>query len=146
MDVVSELVVAFGLGCLLLAALFVRRLLIVRGGGTVEMSMRLYRRRRGRGWALGLVRFAGNRLLWYRMFSFAPRPNRVLSRQDLSVVGRREPSGKERLALMSESVVVECATRSGPVELAMGRAALTGFLSWLESAAPGVDHPPYTAH
>lgn len=143
MDVVPQLLVGVGVVCLLLALLFVRRLLIVRGGGTVEVSMRLYRRRRGRGWALGLVRFAGDRLLWYRMFSLAPRPNRILSRHDLRVVTRRDPSGKERLALMSESVVVECATRRGPVELAMDAAAVTGFLSWLEASAPGVDHPPY---
>jgi len=145
MDVVAGLVAALAAGCLLLAALFVRRLLIARGGGTVEVSMRLYRRRRGRGWALGLVRFAGDRLLWYRMFSLAARPTRVLSRHDLTVVARRNPSGKERLALMSESVVVECTSRRGTVELAMETAALTGFLSWLESAAPGIDHPPYNA-
>lgn len=143
MDVVSEVGIAVAAGCLLLVALFARRLLISRSDGTVEVSMRLYRRRRGRGWSLGVVRFAGDRLLWYRMFSLAPRPNRVLSRQDLTVVARRNPSGKERLALMAESVVVECATREGPLELAMDTAALTGFLAWLEAAAPGADHPPY---
>ncbi|TQS44152.1 DUF2550 domain-containing protein [Cryptosporangium phraense] len=121
---------------LLLAVLFVRRLLIARSGA-VELSVRLYRARLGRGWALGLARFAGDQLRWYRLFSFSPWPRRVLTRRDLVVVGRRDPSEQETLALLTGSVVLECTDRSGPVELAMSGSALTGFLSWLESAAPG---------
>jgi hypothetical protein len=121
---------------LLLAVLFVRRLVIARAGA-VELSVRLYRARMGRGWALGLARFAGDQLRWYRLFSFSPWPGRVLTRRDLVVVGRRDPSEQETLALMTGSVVLECADQAGPVELAMSGSALTGFLSWLESAAPG---------
>jgi hypothetical protein len=44
--------------------------------------------------------------------------------------------------LPAEAAVIEL--RDGPltVELAMGSAALTGFLAWLEAAPPGfpVDH------
>ncbi len=128
----------------LLLALFVRRLLIARGGSVV-ISVRLYRGRSGRGWALGLARYAGDHLHWYRMFSLAARPRRVLTRQDLTVVQRREPSDRETVALMTGSVVLECSTVTGPVELAMTGSALTGFLSWLESAAPGGKYPPYAA-
>ncbi|MFI5956786.1 DUF2550 domain-containing protein [Cryptosporangium sp. NPDC051539] len=120
----------------LLAVLFVRRLLIARSGA-VELSVRLYRARMGRGWALGLARFAGDQLRWYRLFSFSPWPRRVLTRRELVVVGRRDPSEQETLALLTGSVVLECTDRTGPVELAMSGSALTGFLSWLESAAPG---------
>jgi hypothetical protein len=130
-------------GILFLMALFARRLLIARGGGTIEVSVRLYRRQHGRGWALGLARFAGDKLLWYRMFSLAVRPRVVISRKDLHVVDRREPSGSERVALLAGSVILECKTASGPIEVAMDSAALTGFLSWLESAAPGSS--PYAA-
>jgi hypothetical protein len=126
---------------LVLAILFVRRMLIARGGA-VELSVRLYRARSGRGWSLGLARFAGDHLRWYRMFSFSPRPRRVLTRRTLVVLGRREPSDQETVALMTGSVVLECSTESGPVELAMTGSALTGFLSWLESAAPGGAYPP----
>ena len=121
---------------LLLVALFVRRLAISRAGA-IELSVRLYRTRLGRGWALGLARFSGDQLRWYRLFSFSPWPRRVMTRRELVVVGRRDPSGQETLALMTGSVVLECADRGKPVELAMSGSALTGFLSWLESAAPG---------
>ncbi len=135
--------IVLGTGLVLLAVLFGRRLWIARNG--VEVSVRLYRRQSGRGWSLGMAKFSGDKLLWYRMFSFAPRPRRVLNRKKLNVVARRNPSGTERLALMSDSVVVELDTEQGPVELAMDTAALTGFLSWLEAAAPGAGYPPYAA-
>jgi hypothetical protein len=129
---------------LLLGALFVRRLVIARSGA-VELSVRLYRGRLGRGWALGLARFAGDQLRWYRLFSFSPWPRRVLTRRALVVVGRRDPSEQETLALMTGSVVLECDDGGKPVELAMSGSALTGFLSWLESAAPGSTPPGHAA-
>lgn len=134
--VLEAVALLFLVGFGLLAVLFVRRVLIARSGA-VELSVRLYRARSGRGWALGLARFAGDQLRWYRLFSFSPWPRRVLTRRELVVVGRRDPSEQETLALMTGSVVLECADRNGPVELAMSGSALTGFLSWLESAAPG---------
>ena len=136
MSLLEDLGVVLAIGLLLLGALFVRRVVLTRGG-VVEVSVRLYRGRPGRGWALGLARFVGDSLLWYRLFSLSPRPNRVLSRTDLVVLRRREPSDRETIALPTGSVVLECATATGPVELAITRRALTGFLSWLESAAPG---------
>jgi len=121
-----------------LGAFLVRRITLLRGGGTVEMSLRLYPDgQHGRGWALGVGRFVGDELQWFRTFSLSPRPKRVLSRHDLSVTGRRRPIGGESLALMSGSIVLACANPSGPVDLAMTEAAETGFLSWLESAPPG---------
>jgi len=134
--VLEGVALLFALGFGLLAVLFARRVLIARSGA-VELSMRLYRARLGRGWALGLGRFSGDQLRWYRLFSISPWPSRVLTRRDLVVVGRRDPSEQETLALMTGSVVLECTDRTGPVELAMSGGALTGFLSWLESAAPG---------
>ena len=134
--VLEAVALLFALVFLLLGVLFVRRLVIARSGA-VEVSIRLYRGRLGRGWALGLARFAGDQLRWYRLFSFSPWPRRVLTRRDLVVIGRRNPSEQETLALMTGSVVLECTDQKGPVELAMSGGALTGFLSWLESAAPG---------
>ena len=145
MDYLQAIGATLAVGIGLLMALFVRRLLISRGGGTVEVSVRLYRKQHGRGWALGLARFSGDKLLWYRMFSLAFRPREILSRKNLNVLSRREPNGSERVALLSGSVILECQTEHGPVEVAMDSAALTGFLSWLESAAPGAGHPPFAA-
>ncbi|HEY0487131.1 MAG TPA: DUF2550 domain-containing protein [Mycobacteriales bacterium] len=130
--------VVAGLVIVGLGAFLVRRIALLRGGGTVEMSLRLHPDgHQGRGWALGVGRFVGDELQWFRTFSLSPRPKRVLSRYDLEVTGRRRPSGGEILALMHGSIVLGCSNPTGPVELAMTEAAETGFLSWLESAPPG---------
>jgi len=121
----------------LVIAFAVRRWVLGRTGGTVELSLRLRQGSHGRGWVLGTGRFVGDDLQWFRVFSLAPRPRRTLSRRDLTVVQRRVPSGPERLSLQAGMVVLECRSDAGAVQLAMGESALTGFLSWLESAAPG---------
>jgi hypothetical protein len=124
-----------------LGLIFLRREVISRRGGTIEMNMRLSNFMPGRGWAPGLGRFAGDELRWYRVFSFGLRPRRVLTRHSLRVEGRRAPEGAERLAMPDGWVVVRCVGRAGAttvaVELALAESALTGFLSWLEAAPPG---------
>jgi hypothetical protein len=131
--VITAVVVMGGLG-----AFLVRRITLLRRGGTVEMSLRLHPDgQQGRGWALGVGRFVGDELQWFRTFSLSPRPKRILLRHDLEVTERRKPTGGESLALMQGSVVLGCANPGGPLELAMTEAAETGFLSWLESAPPG---------
>src|SRR3954453_8010819 len=117
---------AVGVGVLVvlvgLAALFVRRGLFARGGGLIEVSVRLSSRVPGRGWAPGLGRFTGDELRWYRMFSFGVRPRRVLARHGLRVEQRRPPEGAERLAMPEGWVVVRCTglvRGGGAVELAL---------------------------
>ena len=82
--------------------------------GTIDLSLRLARKGNGRGWVLGVGRFEGDDLQWYRVFSLAPRPRRTLSRQTLEVRGRREPRGPETLALLAGAVVMECRAPDGP--------------------------------
>jgi hypothetical protein len=120
-----------------LCLLFFRRGFIARRGGTIELSLRLSTMVPGRGWSSGLARFAGDELRWYRIFSFAVRPRRVLSRRGLAVERRRPPAGEERLVLPSNWVVVRCVSHQAPVEIAMAATTLTGFLSWVEGAPPG---------
>jgi hypothetical protein len=138
-----------GIGALILflavAALFVRRALVAREGGTIKLNLRLSTVLRGRGWSPGYGLFAGDELRWYRMFSFAIRPRRVLSRRDLMVESRRLPDGPERLALPADWVILRCAGHDAPVEIAMASSTVTGFLSWLESAPPGADSPRLAA-
>jgi hypothetical protein len=119
------------------AALAVRRAVLSRSGGVVEMSLRLHSRSHGRGWVLGTGRYSGDDLQWFRVFSLAPGPRLRLSRRDLSVVGRRSPSRSEKMSLQEGMIVLQCSSASGPIEIAMGESAITGFLSWLESSAPG---------
>ncbi len=125
----------------ILVLIFARRALIARGGGTIGMSMRLSRYVDGRGWAPGFGRFVGDELRWYRMFSLGLRPRRLLSRYDLKVQRKRPPAGPERLVMPDGWVVVQCSRGTGrnggaDIELALAESALTGFLSWIESAPP----------
>lgn len=122
---------------LVLFALFVRRGLIARRGGTVEVSLRLSTMVVGRGWSPGLARFVGDQLRWYRVFSFGFRARRVLSRHGLAIESRRRPDASEQLVLPADWVIVRCVSHQAPVEIAMSENTLTGFLSWVEAAPPG---------
>ena len=126
-----------------LVVIYLRRRLLQRDGGTVEMSLRLNPRARGRGWALGIGRFVGDDLQWYRVFSLSTGPRRTFSRRDLVVLRQRPPERAESRALFDGAVVMECRSRSGgDVTLALGPSAVTGFLAWLEAGPPGATLPP----
>jgi hypothetical protein len=123
------------------ASIAVRRYLLERGGGTVECGLR-----RGAGsWRLGLASYQREELCWYGVFGISMRPSETFPRRDLTVASRREPSDVETASLGPGMIVVECeltTPAAGPaatrtVELALGEAALTGLLSWLEAAPPG---------
>jgi hypothetical protein len=124
-------------------ALVVRRRWITRDGGTFELSHRptpdaeAQRHESGRGWVLGLGRYSGGVLEFFRIFSLARRPLHVLDRSDLVYDGQREPTGAEAHSLYAGHVVVSCHSSTGQFELAMTPEAVTGFLSWMESAPPG---------
>jgi len=118
-------------------ALVVRRRWISRDGGTFEFSVRVRPDRAGRGWVLGVGRYSGDLLEWFRIFSLSPVPKRRFSRSELSYAGRRDPEGAESYSLYSGHTVVRCETPSGSLEVAMSPEALTGFLAWLEAAPPG---------
>ncbi|GHK01073.1 DUF2550 domain-containing protein [Streptomyces sp. NPDC003753] len=129
---------------LVLVGLFVfglRRRLIQRSGGTFDCSLRWNVPEEpdtsGKGWGYGIARYNGDRIEWFRVFSYAPRPRRVLERSAIEVAGRRAPEGEEELALLSDAVVLACHHRGTRLELAMSEDALTGFLAWLEAAPPG---------
>ena len=134
---------ADGAGVLLLLvllygiALVVRRRVLSRHGGTFEFSVRVRSGRAGRGWVLGLGRYSGGDLEWFRIFSLSPRPRLTFRRAELEYVGRRDPGGVESYSLYSGHVIVSCRTPTGLMEVAMSPEALTGFLAWLEAAPPG---------
>jgi hypothetical protein len=125
--------------CLVLLAVVWRRTLLRHRGATVDLCVR--DPAVSQGWALGIGRFTGDELEWFRLFSMAPRPRRSFHRADLSVVDRRRPTATELMSLMTSAVVVACRAPAGPVELAMSESAVTGFLAWLEAAPPGATLP-----
>jgi hypothetical protein len=142
------MILAFEVGFAIIVAgllgLFVfglRRRLIQRPGGTFDCSLRPApgesAEAGGKGWVYGVARYSGDRIEWFRVFSYAPRPRRVLERPGIEVLGRRAPQGSEELALLSDAVVLSCSHRGTRLELALSDDALTGFLAWLEAAPPG---------
>lgn len=123
-----------------LAWLVVRRLRVLRAGG-VHAALRTRLDSSGRNWQLGVGRYQGGEFAWFRVFSLRSGPDRVIQRRGLEIAGRREPAPPETYNMPVGAHVLHLRNGgSGPVpelELAMGPDALTGFLSWLESAPPG---------
>jgi hypothetical protein len=124
----------------------VRRILLEHGGGNVECGLR---RGQGEPWRLGLAAYTPDELRWFSAFGVRLRPDAVFARNTMAIVARRPATAAEETSVGSRAVVIECRvgretagngrrrTSAGPVELAMGEAALTGFLAWLEAAPPG---------
>jgi hypothetical protein len=127
------LLVAYG------AALVVRRRVISRSGGTFELSHRVRVSKPGRGWQLGMGRYSGNDLEWFRVFTLSRTPKRVWRRTDLTYESSHAPAGLEASAIYPDHLVVTCVSAGKPIELAMSPQSLIGFQAWLESRNPGTD-------
>ena len=130
------LLIAF---CLLLLA--IRQRWLNRLGGNFECSLRLRVTTPGAGWVLGVCRYSEGILEWFRFFSYWPRPRMTFSRSELRVLETRDPDPVEAVALSSDQTVVRVESPGHPgevSELAKSAESLTGLLSWLEAAPPGV--------
>ncbi|MGI8699092.1 MAG: DUF2550 domain-containing protein [Mycobacteriales bacterium] len=138
LDVTGLVVVLAGL---VVAGLALRRHLLRRRPGTIDVSVRLRRASHGRGWALGVGRYEDETLTWYRAVSFASRPGRTFPRAGFSIAGERRPTGPEALAMLADSVVLACVSDGVRVELAMSESALVGFRAWLLAVPPGAPPP-----
>ena len=74
--------------------------LLRRSGATLDLCLR-YPGTTATGWALGVAKLGDDRLLWYRVFSFAPRPKVSMPRFGFEVRERRRPAHAEGLSLMA---------------------------------------------
>ena len=138
--IVDVLGVVVLLPLLYILALVLRRRWIARDGGTFELSHRVAgdgNPGSGRGWVLGVGRYSGDLLEFFRIFSLSPRPRRRLDRATVTYLGQRVPQGMEVHAIYSGHVIIACSTPRGLVELALAPDALTGLLAWLEASPPG---------
>lgn len=135
-------------GLILITAVFVigalafRRVRLVRQGG-VDVALRVSPNDAGYGWHQGVGRYRGDGFAWFSLSSLRSGPDRILDRERLQIVERRGPTAPESYAVPSESIVLRCRTGVEELELAMRQDALTGFLSWLESAPPSTN--PWSA-
>ncbi len=121
-----------------LAAWYSLRWVRMRRGGGVSVALRWRPDEARSSWHLGLGRYEGDEFVWFRVWSLRTGPDRVFQRASMEIADRRDPSGTEAYAVPDGSIVLRCesATQEA-IEIAMGPGALTGFLSWLESAPPG---------
>jgi len=125
-----------GLVVIVLAYLVFRRVKLLRSGG-VHVALRTKLDDSGKGWHLGVGRYRGDEFSWFRVLSLRAGPDRVIRRRGLEIADRRDPSGWESYNLPAGSRVLRFRGTTPELEIAMGPDALTGFLSWLESAPPG---------
>ncbi|SDS79458.1 Protein of unknown function [Friedmanniella luteola] len=141
---------ALGLLVLLLALALVllagRRRYLARQGGTFECSLRLSTTTPGAGWVLGVGRYNGGELEWFRFFSFAWRPRKSFPRREVRVLETRDPDPVEAVSLYAEQRIVSfevVGDADGRAwSLALSPDSLTGLLSWLEAAPPGLSRLP----
>lgn len=144
-EVIVLVVLLLVLPLVLLAA---RRRWLARQGGTFECSVRLRTSTPGAGWVLGVGRYTEGSLEWFRFFSFSTRPRCTFVRNDVRVAETRDPDPVEAVSLYAGQSIVriervasrgaEEMTDEGPWDLAMGPGSLTGLMSWLEAAPPGL--------
>lgn len=129
------LLIALGLIALCWGILRWHRVLKIGG---VNVALRWRTDQADLDWHLGIGRYQGEEFVWFRVLSLRFGPDRVLSRDGLVIRRRREPTGQEVYTLPQGASILRCESSTGePLEIAMAPGALTGFLSWLESAPPG---------
>ena len=131
---------------LAVGGLYARRLLLQRGGASLDCALRVGKHRPGHGWHFGVVRYTPRHLQWFRTFSVAPHPKHMFVRRSFDIIGRRYPRNFELQSVPHGAVVLHCTARTldgrrVELELAVGERALTGMLAWLESSPPGAHQP-----
>lgn len=151
-EVVGIVLVLLGL-CLV--GLAVRRRWLARFGGTFECSMSRQVIRGSQAasgpttattpstrWVLGVARYSGEHLEWFRFFSLAWWPSHRFLRSDVAILNHRPPDSAEAVALYADQEIVTVSVGVGTDlvrrELAMTAESVTGMLSWLEAAPPGI--------
>lgn len=142
MDVISAvelllIVILLILGCGL-AGFWLRRRWLSRSGGSFACSFRASGRAPGTQWVLGVARYRGHELQWFPAFSLSLWPKRRFDRGLVRAGDQRLPDAAEASWLLEGQRIVSLHGPSEQVELAMAMDSLTGLLSWLEAAPPGM--------
>lgn len=115
-----------------LCGLLARQHNMLRSAGAIPLAVR---GRSGR-WQYGIARYVGVEMRWYRALGLGPRPTRVLRQGEVRLVSRRQPQPAELSSVPPAAVIIECSDGRGPMTMAFGESAYTGFVSWLEASAP----------
>ena len=135
MSVLDDLGIALLAISALCIALVVRRLLLRRGGAVLDLCVRP--RGADSHWVLGLARYSGDTLEWFRILGLSVRPSRSFRRDQIAVVDRRTPGRGEAANFVHGAVVLECVNNGARLDLALPTTAMNGFQAWLEALPPG---------
>ncbi len=88
-------------------------------------------------WALGVARYNGEKLEWFRFFSYSWEPRLSWLRNDIAVIETRMPDPVESISLYATHRIVRIVAEGHLYEVAMDAGSITGFMAWLEAAPPG---------
>lgn len=126
-----------------LFALSGRRRWITGQGGVFDCALQLFGEETGVGWSLGLGRYRGPELQWFRAFSLSLKPRLRFLRGQTHFVNRRGPRAMEAVVLFDDSCILTVvdAISGEEYNLAMTNDAAMALVSWLESAPPGAYLP-----
>ncbi|MDO5735151.1 MAG: DUF2550 domain-containing protein [Propionibacteriaceae bacterium] len=124
--------------------LYARRRWLTGQGGLFDCAHRITDGVPGSGWILGLARYRGDRLEWFRAFSLGLRPSLSLQRGMTTYEHQRPANGLEQVVLFEDSRVILVKDRitSREYSLAMDGDTTMGLITWLESAPPGSHYIP----
>ncbi len=86
----------------------------------------------GAEWQHGIAQFGRDRLVWWRTFSLAPRPERVWSRTELTIVDRAPSAQVDHDG--HQLVVLHCRHGVDAFQVLISGPAVAGLVSGLESA------------
>lgn len=107
-------------------------------------SCEICRRLPGNGsrWALGVARYCGDNLLWYKLISLSFRPTVTIRRSMTRLVDHRQPSPQDRLLAINSHLIArlevqEAGKSTRIMELGLANDSLMGLMSWLEASPPG---------
>ncbi len=125
------------LALLVLLVLFVaHRVQLLRGSGT-QVVLRGLPAAPGRSWRHGVVQYREDELVFLRISSLRPGPDRRIQRSSIEVLDRRPAEPSERDVVPVGATVIRFRDDAAESEIALADGALTAFLSWIESSPPG---------
>ena len=120
------------------AWIWLRRRWLSRTGGTFPCSLRRDLSTVGSPWVLGVARYREHELQWYPAVSLSLWPRRRFDRAHVRAGDQRSRLPADGGLLYDDQRILQLDGPSGGVELAMDAGSLTGLLSWLEAAPPGM--------
>ncbi|MFT4262961.1 MAG: DUF2550 domain-containing protein [Nocardioides sp.] len=149
MDVIGTvevvLIIAFVALLGAVGGIWLRRRWLSRAGGAFACSYRHGNQTPGTRWVLGVARYRGHELQWFPAFSLSLWPSRRFDRGLVKAGEQRDPDAREAAELLEDQRIVGIQGTPDEVELAMAPDSMTGLLSWLEAAPPGMRYRPSPA-